>query len=75
MEECNVAKFPKVFQLDDTLNYSIRNLKLRGAIDKKGLKIFFDEIKRNKNFSMNLKYITVSKDLQKVALRYLKDEC
>ena len=64
---CKITDFPKEFNLNDKLIYSIKKLSLRGALNSRCLRIFAAEVLRNSNFRESLKDITVSKNLQEVA--------
>ena len=70
MMNCQITDLSKEFVLEDNLDYHVKSISLRGAIEKKKFRHFAKEILRNKNFSKSLKKITVSKDLIEISKKY-----
>ena len=70
MMNCKITDLSSEFVLEDNLDYHVKSIALRGAIEKKKFRYFAREILRNKSFSKSLKRITVSKDLIDIAKKY-----
>ena len=70
MMNCQITDLSSEFVLEDNLDYHVKSISLRGAIEKKKFRHFAKEILRNKSFSKSLKKITVSKDLIEISKKY-----
>ena len=73
MNECTLASsIPKDFALDDDFDYKIKNLIIRGALNKKEPKNFFYAIKASSKFRA-VKITVSTNDAKKVADKCFKD--
>ena len=71
MMNCKITDLSRDFTLNDSLDYNIKTILLRGAIEKGKFRYFSRVIKKNANFMESLKSITVSKDVTAICKKFL----